>query len=50
MDEGGGYAISRWAFAEGGEFSVCPGVAQSEPREEDTGPIDSDNLNMRPGT
>jgi len=39
-----------WAFAEGGEFSDCPVVAQPGPREEETGQIDSDHVNMLCGT
>jgi hypothetical protein len=50
MDEGGGYAICRVGIRRGRRIQRLPGVARSEPREEETGQINSDKLNMLSGT
>src|SRR3569623_1387210 len=49
-DEGGGYAVCRVGLRRGRRVQRLPGVAKPGPREEETGQINSDRLNMGPGT
>ena len=49
-DEGGGYAICRWALAEGGGYGSDPGVEQSKPEGGGTGWINIDTPYMAAAT